>query len=195
MFNDEAVLDPNEIADYASYYGFITAAILLFAGAVWVYRPRQQEAADQRSEDAGGETSPEIHNNLGRIHLRNGELDEAQIKVEQVIDALAESGLPAIAERYGLSYRFAGKAEEQMRTLADIRHHDGIGSDPGIAPDQVSSMLRPVVRLRDNARYIVGFRNVTNGDGAVIEARDRLEGVQRRQAELDERLAHEASSV
>lgn len=28
------VLDPNEVADYASYYGFITAAILLFAGLV-----------------------------------------------------------------------------------------------------------------------------------------------------------------
>ena len=28
------ILDPNEIADYASYYGFITAAILLFAGLV-----------------------------------------------------------------------------------------------------------------------------------------------------------------
>jgi ABC-2 type transport system permease protein len=28
------LLDPNEIADYASYYGFITAAILLFAGLV-----------------------------------------------------------------------------------------------------------------------------------------------------------------
>lgn len=28
------ILDPNEVADYASYYGFITAAILLFAGLV-----------------------------------------------------------------------------------------------------------------------------------------------------------------
>ena len=28
------VLDPNEVADYAGYYGFITAAILLFAGLV-----------------------------------------------------------------------------------------------------------------------------------------------------------------
>lgn len=28
------LLDPNEIADYAGYYGFITAAILLFAGLV-----------------------------------------------------------------------------------------------------------------------------------------------------------------
>jgi ABC-2 type transport system permease protein len=28
------ILDPNELADYAGYYGFITAAILLFAGLV-----------------------------------------------------------------------------------------------------------------------------------------------------------------
>lgn len=28
------ILDPNEVADYAGYYGFITAAILLFAGLV-----------------------------------------------------------------------------------------------------------------------------------------------------------------
>jgi multidrug efflux pump subunit AcrB len=49
------------------------------------------------------------------------ELDEAQIRLEQVIAMLTEGGLPAIAERHGLTYRFAGKAEEQMRTLADIR--------------------------------------------------------------------------
>jgi multidrug efflux pump subunit AcrB len=49
------------------------------------------------------------------------ELDEAQIRLEQVIAALTEGGLPEIAERHGLTYRFAGKAEEQMRTLADIR--------------------------------------------------------------------------
>ncbi|KPK53228.1 MAG: hypothetical protein AMJ63_07145, partial [Myxococcales bacterium SG8_38_1] len=42
--------------------------------------------------------------------------------------------------------------------------------EPGIRPDQVSSMLRPVVRLRDNARYIVAFRNVTDGDSNVIPA-------------------------
>ena len=42
--------------------------------------------------------------------------------------------------------------------------------EPGVEPDQVSTMLRPVVRLRDGARYIVAFRDVTNRDGAVIEA-------------------------
>jgi hypothetical protein len=39
---------------------------------------------------------------------------------------------------------------------------------PGAKPEESSSMLRPVVRLRDNARYIVAFRNVTNPEGAVI---------------------------
>ncbi|MDX1542109.1 MAG: efflux RND transporter permease subunit, partial [Geminicoccaceae bacterium] len=55
------------------------------------------------------------------------ELDEAQIKLEQVIEALTESGLIEIAERYDLDYRFAGKAEEQTRTLADIRTGAVIG--------------------------------------------------------------------
>lgn len=50
-----------------------------------------------------------------------GELDETQIRLEQVIDALQQGGLPEIARRYGLEYRFAGKAEEQEQTLADIR--------------------------------------------------------------------------
>ena len=49
------------------------------------------------------------------------ELDEAQIRLEQVMTALSEGGLPDIAERHGLTYRFAGKAEEQAETLADIR--------------------------------------------------------------------------
>ncbi|MGB5351595.1 MAG: hypothetical protein WBN10_18450 [Polyangiales bacterium] len=39
---------------------------------------------------------------------------------------------------------------------------------PGAKPEESSSILRPVVRLRDDARYIVAFRNVTNPEGAVI---------------------------
>jgi len=49
------------------------------------------------------------------------ELDEAVIKQEQVIEALEEGGIAEIAERHGLDYRFAGKAEEQAETFADIR--------------------------------------------------------------------------
>jgi multidrug efflux pump subunit AcrB len=49
------------------------------------------------------------------------ELDEASIHLEQVIDTLTQGELPEIARAFGLSYRFAGKAEEQAQTLADIR--------------------------------------------------------------------------
>ena len=49
------------------------------------------------------------------------ELDEAVIKQEQVITALEEGGIAEIAERHGLDFRFAGKAEEQAETFADIR--------------------------------------------------------------------------
>jgi hypothetical protein len=35
--------------------------------------------------------------------------------------------------------------------------------------EQRSVMIRPVVRLRDNARYIVGFRNLTDKDDATVE--------------------------
>jgi multidrug efflux pump subunit AcrB len=49
------------------------------------------------------------------------ELDEAVIRQEQVIEALTGGGRPEIAGAYGLTWRFAGKAEEQEQTLADIR--------------------------------------------------------------------------
>jgi hypothetical protein len=37
-------------------------------------------------------------------------------------------------------------------------------------PEERSTMIRPAVRLRDDARYIVAFRGLTNDDGQVIEA-------------------------
>ena len=49
-----------------------------------------------------------------------GELDEATVRLEQVVDALGPQ-LAEIAERYGLVSRFAGKAEEQADTFADMK--------------------------------------------------------------------------
>lgn len=37
-------------------------------------------------------------------------------------------------------------------------------------PEERATMIRPVVRLRDDARYIVAFRNLTNEEGEIIEA-------------------------
>lgn len=57
---------------------------------------------------------------------------------------------------------------ELVPHFAEIDTHAITGLD--LQPTMVSSMLRPVVRLRDNARYIVAFRNVTDANGAVIDA-------------------------
>ena len=48
------------------------------------------------------------------------ELDEARIRLEQLRETLLPE-LARIAEDYGLSWRFAGRAEEQAGTLADLR--------------------------------------------------------------------------
>ncbi len=37
-----------------------------------------------------------------------------------VLGALAAKGLPEVAEKYGVTYSFAGKAEEQQRTFKDM---------------------------------------------------------------------------
>ncbi len=48
------------------------------------------------------------------------ELDESLIRLEQLQEALAPD-LERIAGSYGLTWRFAGRAEEQAGTLADLR--------------------------------------------------------------------------
>ncbi len=48
------------------------------------------------------------------------ELDEATIRLDQVQEALTPR-LEELATRYGLAWRFAGRAEERSNTLADMR--------------------------------------------------------------------------
>ena len=48
------------------------------------------------------------------------EIDEAVTSLVDLLPAIEEGGLADIAERYGLGYRFKGKAEEQAESLADI---------------------------------------------------------------------------
>ena len=49
------------------------------------------------------------------------EIDETVISLGAVLPAIAEGGLSDIAGRYGLDYRFKGKAEEQAESVADMR--------------------------------------------------------------------------
>ena len=64
-----------------------------------------------------------------RIRRENGvkevavtaEIDETLTNAGKVIEVLAKGELPAIADRHGVAFRFAGKAEEQANTLADMK--------------------------------------------------------------------------
>ncbi len=75
------------------------------------------------------------------------EIDEAVTNANEVITALQQGDLPAIMERYGLKVRFAGKAEEQAKTLADMR----VGAMIGLAAIYIilawvfASYSRPIV--------------------------------------------------
>ncbi len=50
-----------------------------------------------------------------------GEIDESITTQNVLFDALKTSGLNEIARKYNVSYRFAGKAEEQAQTFADMQ--------------------------------------------------------------------------
>ena len=75
------------------------------------------------------------------------EIDEALNSTNQVLSALRRDGIDDIAARYRLTVSFAGKAEEQARTLTDMR----TGAFLGLAAIYVilawvfSSYFRPFV--------------------------------------------------
>lgn len=56
-----------------------------------------------------------------------GEIDETVTSNTQVIAALSAGPLPAIAEKHGVGFRFAGKAEEQQQTFGDMKAGAVIG--------------------------------------------------------------------
>ncbi len=49
------------------------------------------------------------------------EIDKAVATNDDIVQALRDDGIAEIAARHGVSYRFAGKAEEQAQTFADMK--------------------------------------------------------------------------
>lgn len=49
------------------------------------------------------------------------EVDETAANPTELVTALAANDMPAIAAKHGVSYRFAGRAEEQAETLGDMQ--------------------------------------------------------------------------
>lgn len=66
---------------------------------------------------------------LARVRREDGsrrvavtaELDKTQISTDEIIESLERDGIADIAARYGAKIEYAGKAEEQARTFADMR--------------------------------------------------------------------------
>lgn len=56
-----------------------------------------------------------------------GEIDETTTSSALVIASVSETALPVIAAKHGVGYRFAGKAEEQANTFADMQTGAVIG--------------------------------------------------------------------
>jgi multidrug efflux pump subunit AcrB len=87
-----------------------------------------------------------------------GELDESKIRSGKLLAALETSELPDIARKYGLRYNFAGRAEEQARTMADMR----LGAMVGMAAIYIilawvfASYTRPIVVMAVIPFGIVG---------------------------------------
>ena len=104
-----------------------------------LYPPEESSAADLRSlyllSPSGAEVPlsdvVSLSESAGfeRIRRENGvkevavtaEIDEAVTNANEVIDHLLAGALPEIADRHGVAFRVAGKAEEQANTLGDMR--------------------------------------------------------------------------
>ncbi len=75
-------------------------------------------SAERPAADAGGQSSPEIHNNLGRLHLREGRPDEARQEFERALaldpanaDALLNLGsLERLEGRIGRAEHYVKRA-------------------------------------------------------------------------------------
>jgi hypothetical protein len=93
------------------------------------------------------------------------------------------AGTPILTYLPGLSGEELGGEEDIDQSLSEssptivldvetgelVPHFAEIDVRPATTEER-SAVIRPVVRLRDNARYIVALRNLTNGADEVIEA-------------------------
>ena len=86
------------------------------------------------------------------------EVEEGIINPTELVAQLAAGGLIDIADRYGVDYRFAGKAEEQGDTLADM----GVGALVGLISIYIilawvfASYFRPLVVMSIIPFAVVG---------------------------------------
>ncbi len=99
---------------------------------LWLRAPSGQEVALAEVVSAREEVGfASVRREDGRREVMvTAEIDSAVNSTGRVVETLTDSGdLAAIAGRYSLEYRFAGRAEEQAETFADM----GLGAMLGLA--------------------------------------------------------------
>jgi tetratricopeptide (TPR) repeat protein len=130
-------------------------------------------------EASAAESSPEIHNNLARIHLRAGDLDEAEAEFERALelspkDADALLGLSGIAALRGNRARAEHLAKvavasnpdfpSALAQLADLRRDAG-------DLDECVRLYREVLALRDSApAFWLGLGDCLQRGGGYAES-------------------------
>ena len=111
--------------------------------------------------DRGGFSSIRREDGMRQVAI-TADTDTALTTTDKVIELLDRDGIGNIATNYGLSISFAGKAEEQARTIADMR----VGAMLGLAGIYIilawvfSSYFRPFVVI---AIIPLGFVGATWG--------------------------------
>ena len=105
-----------------------------------------ETAPGDASQASGGGSSPEVHNNLGRIHLRDGELDKARSEFEKALeldprnaDALLNlSSIHAAEGRIGAAEHLVKRALQvdpnSIGALAQLGEDPGAGAQPHRRP-------------------------------------------------------------
>jgi tetratricopeptide (TPR) repeat protein len=134
---------------------------------------------DVASPDAGDETSPEIHNNLGRIHLRNGEPEKARREFEQALaldpdnaDALLNLGdlhrrEGRVAEAEHLAKRALQVNPNSVTALAQLAE---VERDQGNL-DEAIRLFEEALSVNDSMPFIfIGYGDVLQRNGRFAEA-------------------------
>ena len=138
-------------------------------------------AASESEPEESGDSSPELHNNMGRIHLRNGEIEKARREFQQAL-ALDPSNSEALLNLAGIQ-RIEGRigdAEHLVRRALQV-DPNSIGALSQLAEirrDQ--GKVEEAVRLFEEALAIDDSQPFLHlGHGDVLQRAGRLDEAER----------------
>ncbi len=128
-----------------------------------------------------GESSPEIHNNMGRIHLRNGDISEARVEFRKAL-ALDDRNADALLNLAGIE-RAEGRLADAERLVKRALQVDPfsigalaqlaeIARDQGNLPEAVR-LFEEALAIDDSLPFLhQGYGDVLQRAGRFVEAEE-----------------------